>query len=527
MFHSAVKTMVARPLLCWRHLLRPQTQSLLFSSSVAPSTVVTKPEEPLDRPTFKPRRSKSMITAAFQSLNEPDCIKETTKSLDDLISDAKSVNALLSVADEAEVTKKHALKIVSVLAEWSTDNKAKINEFESDARFHKLCRMLGHNYKQKTSGDVNIEGGSSEDLATVLEVTGDDEAAKLVASISLPQMIKVMSTLAQKKRRSTPLLRALTYNLCRDTKQLNVKQSADLLYSMAVLNFPDANLLDKVRNDLAESLPTNQKAAPVGSILTSLGLLRHKDAALLDTVSEWVNRNIQECRPQDLVSLLLTLAHVGHTPSTADSLLKLVCERLTGPQDVPTLSAWLEVVWALAVMSRASTELLQSVLDPKFQSGLGAEPKNLPVTTKLKLLNINAVAKFEVPGPLMEDPASLGVTLTRSKNKEQLVQSVLETLTNLLPSATYLKSSVDSGMGFLIGAKKDQLGMIAFLVWDYADLCRGATDPTGPNMLAMRLLQRQGLKVCPIPHTEFNPRETLVQRVQYLERKIKTLAKEK
>jgi hypothetical protein len=199
MFCSAItKTMVARPLLSWRHLLRTQTKCLFSSSVISPPKMVTKLEEPLENATVnKSKRSSSMITAAFQSLNEVDGV-ETDKvlSLDDRISSADSIDALLSVAESSNVTKKHALKIVSVLAEWSSEKKAKINDFESDARFNKLCRMLGHTYNKNKSKDPKIEEeSSSKDLAMVLEVTGDDEAAKLVSSISLPQMIKVIIAL--------------------------------------------------------------------------------------------------------------------------------------------------------------------------------------------------------------------------------------------------------------------------------------------------------------------------------------------
>lgn len=87
-----------------------------------------------------------------------------------------------------------------------------------------------------------------------------------------------MSTLAQKKRRSTPLLRSLAYNISRSTTKLDLKQCADLLYSMTILNFPEAVLLERISNDTIEGLETNtDRSAVVGSILTSIGLLRYRD----------------------------------------------------------------------------------------------------------------------------------------------------------------------------------------------------------------------------------------------------------
>lgn len=87
-----------------------------------------------------------------------------------------------------------------------------------------------------------------------------------------------MSTLSQKKRRSTLLLRALAFNITRSPTQLDLKQSSDLLYSMAVLNFPDENLLSKVTNDVCMALEKPiTKSSIIGSILTSIGFLRYRN----------------------------------------------------------------------------------------------------------------------------------------------------------------------------------------------------------------------------------------------------------
>lgn len=183
------------------------------------------------------------------------------------------------------------LKIVSILAEWSSINRAKLIEFENDSRFIKLCRLLGRavprNQKPSdpstiiNSGITNSKKGTAfrtEDLNTVLTVAGEDEAAKLIASISLTQMIKVMSLLAQKKRRSTPLLRSLAFNISSNSDQLNLKQCADLLYAMATLNFPDAVLIARIGIDVQSGLLQNyDKPAAVGSILTSFGLLKFRE----------------------------------------------------------------------------------------------------------------------------------------------------------------------------------------------------------------------------------------------------------
>lgn len=177
---------------------------------------------------------------------------------------------------------------MSILAEWSSINRVQLADFENDARFIKLCRLLGRavpkNQQQQQTPNgqsTKISGFRTDDLNTVIGVAGDDEAAKLIASISIPQMIKVMSALAQKKRRSTPLLRSLAYNISSNSAQLDLKQCADLLYAMAVLNFPDSVLISRISMDVQSGLAQNtDKPAAVGSIITSLGLLKYRDAGM-------------------------------------------------------------------------------------------------------------------------------------------------------------------------------------------------------------------------------------------------------
>lgn len=232
-------------------------------------------------------------------MSPPSGITSSTTLTDERIKKAETIDRLLQIADSnANLTRRHALRIVSILAEWTSTNRVKLSEFENDMRFLRLCRLLGKNVMfsgsfdngksnlsdsltKSSSFNNNKSSFRAEDLNTVLSVAGDDEAAKLIASISLSQMVKVMSTLAIRKRRSTPLLRSLAFNISSATEQMNLKQCADVFYAMAHLNFHDAVLAAKLCSDIQMSLVKhNDKSAVIGSILTSLGLLKHRDLGL-------------------------------------------------------------------------------------------------------------------------------------------------------------------------------------------------------------------------------------------------------
>lgn len=100
---------------------------------------------------------------------------------------AASVERLLTIATSHDISRKNALHIMSVLSDWMNKKKANLSDFEKDPRFLKLCAQVAERpqlldkYKEHNHGD----------LGTILGLTGDDEAAKLITTFSLDQMIKV------------------------------------------------------------------------------------------------------------------------------------------------------------------------------------------------------------------------------------------------------------------------------------------------------------------------------------------------
>lgn len=140
--------------------------------------------------TFTLKSSNAIVTAAFAALkSEDDGSEIKTPQTDAKLANAQSVNDLLGISDGVGVSRKHALKVMSVLADWCATGKAKLSDFEGDQRFIRLCRVLTKGAYLK--GQNQKIAAKSEDLSTVMNVAADDEAAKLVGSISLGQMVKV------------------------------------------------------------------------------------------------------------------------------------------------------------------------------------------------------------------------------------------------------------------------------------------------------------------------------------------------
>lgn len=363
------------------------------------------------------------------------------------------------------VTILFSFKIVSILAEWSSINRAKLNEFENDTRFTKLCRVLGRavrNGANTNSGNkpsLKVAGFKTDDLSVVLGVTGDDEAAKLVASITLPQMVKVLKSLAIKKRRSTPLLRSLAFNMSSIEQQLDIKQSADVLYSIACLNFPDPVLISKVCDDIQEQLKEPiAKSSVVGSIIGSLAFLKYREPLLLDSLCEWIIKNQEICRVQDITAVFMSLGILNYMPADHNEILRTKLSSGLTPLDFKNSLDYLSFVWSLMVLNLPNESLYDYVLQQTFIDKLIAESRDqeLPTVAKLKLLNLNAGVKLFHPtykGAMLsrdEHKNIYDVPLIHNKEKQLLINATLDALKSLVPE-NCLKVNQDTSMGFVVG----------------------------------------------------------------------------
>ncbi|KAJ6638627.1 FAST kinase domain-containing protein 4, partial [Pseudolycoriella hygida] len=447
--------------------LGPSVCRTNFSTSTNTKTITAsdkKPDNAKESEMSERRPVKNpMIASAFNSLlqtqmNEPETSK--VDSVDERIVTANSVLALLSVAESQPVlTRQQALKIVSILAEWSSINRAKLSEFENDARFIKLCRQIGRPVpKVNAATQANarkISGFRTDDLNMVMGIAGDDEAAKLIASISVSQMVKVMSSLASKGRRSTPLLRSLAYNISNNSEPLDLKQCADVLYAMAVLNFSDSVLITRIGMDIQKGVADNMdKPAVIRSIVTSLGLLRFRDNALLETLTDWMIKHKENCRPKDALSLLFSLASLNY-PTEKAEILKTDLVTTFSAADFSKVAEWVNYVWALVVLDFAEASHIESVLGSEFIQKLVTENQGtLTPRLKMKLLNINAAAKNsnqKYSGPLLAEQSEIfDVLLEHSKNKIFLVDGLSDAVKALFSSAELIRKHHDTRMGFVI-----------------------------------------------------------------------------
>lgn len=232
--------------------------------------------------------SKAEPTEPFNDVSQKPKNLAESENLNQLIAKADTLKDLLAIADRPDTNRFHALKIVSTLAEWSSAGKVKPSEFENNSRFIRVCSFLTAGATEKRTVIENRASVKSKEFEMILNVAGEDESAKLIQTLQLSQMVKVLSALAQKRARSTPLLRNIAYSISSSTHKLNLKECSDIFYALTILNFHDAMLMTRVSMDIIANLENNDnsKAAPVGSIVKSVGFLKFKDTGTLcDSIS--------------------------------------------------------------------------------------------------------------------------------------------------------------------------------------------------------------------------------------------------
>lgn len=209
-----------------------------------------------------------------------------------LIDKADTLKELLAIASKTSIDRMHALKIVSKLAEWSSAGIVKTSDFENNPQFIRVCSLLttaGESEERNEPRAAASPSMKSKELEMILNVAGEAESAKLIHGLQLPQMVKVLSALAQQRARSLSLLRQLSYSISSHKNKMNLKECSDVFYASTVLNFHDALLLTRASMDTIAVLEnidsTNLKAAPIGSIIKSIGFLKFKETGVFSALN--------------------------------------------------------------------------------------------------------------------------------------------------------------------------------------------------------------------------------------------------
>ncbi|CAL4065237.1 unnamed protein product [Meganyctiphanes norvegica] len=384
----------------------------------------------------------------------------------------------------------------------------------------------------------------------------DDQTIEVAETMSAEDLCRTFCHLGNSKRRAAPVLRALAFHIAKHTDTLTPRQLANLLYAMNTLSFPDQVLLDRIASDLISQVAEIERPAIVGNIFTCMGQLRWRNTSLVEVLSEWVEKNLDLCRINDLASFIQTLATISYTPTNSEMLYNAIIPKLN-QEDVPRETVWLDIVWSLVTLGIASTEHIASILSSKFINKLPSSTASdhLRMGLRLKLLNINAHAqhlmKEAYSGPTLNLAENKDVIVMQTRSEIKLTKHVQQNLYNFLPPPKYLLENIQTSMGVYVDVElsvdkdgtpipiqdytthfgeseslkplPDGAFRVALFVWDYKDYTIGTQELLGFNQQAVKLVESVGYKVVNIPYYEYNMRNKTLKNVQYLEKKIKEI----
>lgn len=379
----------------------------------------------------------------------------------------------------------------------------------------------------------------------------DNWTAEKAVIMNLDDLLKVLIALSSGHRRPKPLLYTLSYYISKNPNPLSPKQISSLLYALNHLNLPVETLLNKLSSDFRAQIEDLSNPSTVRTIALCMGQMKWRDEALLDSLCQWILRYIHICRPSDIAAYIITLANLAYTPTNSEELFNVCIPRFNSKQ--LKKSEWIDIVWSLALLEKASREQIVSVLDPPFiESAIHNEGIN--TGTSLKLLNIRAIANAFLSNAGQTFPQPLSKTsITENCGDLSLRNHVIKVLKKFLPFPKYLNVNVNTNMGFTVDAEliydkhckplpidvyttsfgevesieplPEGAQRLALMIWTYKDYTLGSHSLIGRNRLAVKLLNKKGYKVVQIPHYNIKSKNTLVQNINYFEKRIQETMK--
>ncbi|NXX31629.1 FAKD4 protein, partial [Nicator chloris] len=283
----------------------------------------------------------------------------------------------------------------------------------------------------------------------------EDKALELAEHFDPDELRRVALALALQRRRSVPLLRALSYHLLQKPGELPLPVLTDLLFAYSKLSFQQPQVLHRVSLELQPHLGS-LSPAQVSRCARSLASLRWLSRPLAEAMAQYCLDNTQKVSLTQLCGILVSFARLNFQPSSSEEFFSMVHERLQGQQQQLDTALLTDVVWSLCVLQQPRATNLRQVLAPAFHSRLRGDTSPRAQGLWLKLLHINATARLEAPGyqgPFLP-PEALGGHGDRDKDKATPLQRGLrEALPGALGGHDLVRYNVSTVYGWDIDAE--------------------------------------------------------------------------
>lgn len=151
------------------------------------------------------------------------------------INAAKNIEELLNLVKNHEPPRKVAVLILADIVK-RMNNKGDIDgNIYKDARFRKLQEVIFPPISDlAATADISRNHG----IYSIIKKLEKAEMS-IISELSMQQILEVLKTLSMNKKRPTPALRELATYIVKHSAKLNMRECADILYSVSNLRFPD------------------------------------------------------------------------------------------------------------------------------------------------------------------------------------------------------------------------------------------------------------------------------------------------
>ncbi|XP_069585262.1 FAST kinase domain-containing protein 4 [Ranitomeya imitator] len=404
---------------------------------------------------------------------------------------------------------------------------------------------------------VNVIHSLSQVSRTLLERM-EDKVLEYAEVFSPEESRTITMALAAQNCRSLPILRALSFHLVQQNKELCPSVIVDLVYAYAKLNFSQHQVLQKMASELLPKV-SELRSKEMSSCMRSFSSLRFFHLPLCEAIAQACVERSSSLTPAQLSSLILSFAHLNFLPSQQEEFFSMVVQRLSSELDSLSPRVLVDLVWSLCVLQLVTPAFLQMVLDPQIYCKFMGDVSNKSTNLSLKLAQINAAAQLECPeyrGPLL--PLSLVSTAappTAVSSLSPLQTELRKALRDVLQDKDTCNFSVKTIYGhqidaeFILDSENNPLalsdfadrhvlyssgtkalpdGVRRFAVksWEFSNFCLRTKELTGSHALCRRHLRAAGFLVLEVPYYEWQELKSEWQKVAFLKDQIKKVVAE-